>query len=206
MARWRTLHEIAAVAFFLKEYGEDTARRYIEHEAIEADNAARDYDNCCDRLGYEPLTDGERAEIQSTKEKVVERYGRNFKTSYGWAAHALGMDRPMLSHIERASGIDHLRAHYRMASHPVHANPKGILFKLGLLHNEKDVILTGPSDAGLADPGQCSAISLYQVTTALGLLKPSLDNFVVLRILNLLIDETQEAFHEANKTLEQDAS
>jgi hypothetical protein len=117
-------------------------------------------------------------------------------------AHALGMRRPNFRDIEKAARIDHLRAHYRMASHPVHANPKGVLFKLGLLRHEKEVLLTGPSSAGLADPGQCSAISLYQVTVTLGLLEPSLDNLVVLRILERLTDEAKEAFHEVGETLE----
>ena len=36
------------------------------------------------------------------------------------------------SDIERAVRLDHLRPYYKLASHNVHANPKGMLFRLGL--------------------------------------------------------------------------
>ena len=38
-------------------------------------------------------------------------------SDYGWASHHLGNPQPTFKDIERAAGIDHLRAHYRMASH-----------------------------------------------------------------------------------------
>jgi hypothetical protein len=147
MARWRTLHEIAIVALFIKEHGEELARRYIAHQVVESFHAAKDYRECSERLGYEPLTEFEFAEIQKDYEEVVRLYGDTFKTQYGWAASALGRNKPSLKDIEKATGIDHLRAHYRMASHNVHANPKGVFFKLGLF---KEVTYFLPVPAMLA--------------------------------------------------------
>jgi len=203
MARWRTLHEIAVVALFLSEHGEELAERYVIHQAVESLWAARDYQRCCGRLGYEPLSELEMQNLEKAFEQGVERYGSAFRTQYGWAAEVLRIDRPTLSDIERSVRIDHFRAHYRMASHNVHANPKGVFFKLGLL-NEVDVLLAGPSNAGLADPGHSTALSLLQVSTALGLLKPTLDSLVLLRILTKLEDEVGEAFMEAHRRLEEE--
>jgi hypothetical protein len=43
--------------------------------------------------------------------------------------------------------LDYLRPYYKLASHNVHAQPKGILFKLGLVQNQ-DILLAGPSNYG----------------------------------------------------------
>jgi hypothetical protein len=92
----------------------------------------------------------------------------------------------------RAPGIGHFRANYRIASHNVHANPKGVFFKLGMLA-ESQVLLAGPSNAGLADPGHGAALSLSRVTAALvGLQQPptldNLDNNVALLMMVQLGD------------------
>jgi hypothetical protein len=94
---------------------------------------------------------------------VIAKYGPDFaKGDYGWAGHHLGKTKPTFRNIEAAMQIDHFRAHYRLASHNVHANPKGVFFKLGTLA-ESQVLLAGPSNAGLADPGHGAAISLSRI-------------------------------------------
>jgi hypothetical protein len=104
--------------------------------------------------------------------------------------------------MEIAARIDHFRAHYRMASHNVHSNPKGVFFKLGMLA-ESQVLLAGPSNAGLADPGHGAALSLSRVTAALlGLQQaPTLDNNVGLLMMVQLGDEIGDAFIQAHERL-----
>ena len=65
--------------------------------------------------------------------------------------------------IEKASGLDHLRPYYKMASHNVHANPRGISFHLGL-SDGSDILLAGPSSYGLTDPAHGAAMSVHQAT------------------------------------------
>jgi hypothetical protein len=92
-----------------------------------------------------------------------------------------------------------------MASHNVHANPQGILFKLGLIPESGDILLTGPSNLGLADPGHCAAISLLQTTTnLLTTVEPNLDRIVILNILSTLTNEISAAFYEADQMLKED--
>ena len=55
IARWRTLHEIAATASFINQHGESVAERYLKHDAIESFKAAQEYQKHCLALGYEPL-------------------------------------------------------------------------------------------------------------------------------------------------------
>lgn len=205
MARWRTLHEIAVVALFLKEHGEDSAIRYTDHEIVESFRAACDYEACCERLGYEPMSKSEFEKARQAYDHVIKIHGLPFKAPYGWAAGAPGVKNPSFQEIEKKVGIDHLRAHYRIASHNIHGNPKGVFFKLGLV-DESACLLAGPSNTGLADPGHSAAVSLLQISTALGLIKPNLDVLVILRILARLTDEVGEALGDAHQYLEGDIS
>jgi hypothetical protein len=92
-----------------------------------------------------------------------------------------------------------------MASQNVHANPKGVFLKLGLL-SESQVLLAGPSNAGLADPGHGAALSLTQVTAALAGLQPTLDNNVALQMIVQLVEEIGAAFGQAHERLATDDS
>jgi hypothetical protein len=53
-SRWRTLHEIAAVSYFVKRFGQEVAQKYLEHEHIEAYKAATEYQQYCIRLSRWP--------------------------------------------------------------------------------------------------------------------------------------------------------
>lgn len=205
MARWRTLHEIAVVARLAARHGEALAKRFVEHQVVESFRAATDYHRCQPALGYEPIEDSDLQRLSAALDDVVARYGPTFKGQYGWAAALLAPEKPTFARLEEAAGVGHLRAHYRMASHNVHANPKGVFFKLGLMA-ETEVLLTGPSNAGLADPGHCAAISLCQVSAALSTLAPSLDNVVAMRVMLQLETEIGRAFGAADEQLRVDAT
>lgn len=195
MARWRTLHEIAAVGLFLSQNDMALAERYAEHQAVESFRAASEYRRCCEALGYEPISDDDFTAIKESRDQLVERHGKEFATQYGWAAHVLGVPRPTLRDIHRAAGVEHLQAHYRLASHNVHANPTGAFLRLGLL-DDVDVLLAGRSDVGLDEPGVSCSISLSQITVAFATLSPNLDLLVGIKIVEMLRDETISLFDQ----------
>jgi hypothetical protein len=204
MARWRTMHEIAVVASFIAAGGEELAERYVQHQVVESKRAANEYEKYCKRLGRRPLSKNEIKMLESRCAALDKKFGRDFLGPYGWAAHDLKMRRPTFVDIERAAGIDHLRPYYRMASHPVHANPKGVFFRLGLM-SESQILLAGPSNAGLADPGQCAALSLSQVSAVFGGLDPTIDNIVGLKIIMQLSAQIGDEFGQVHRRLERDA-
>ena len=203
MARWRTLHEIAVVASFISSHGEELAERYVQHQHVESKRAMQKYLECQDRLGYEPLTDADTANSEREYSAAVARFGTPFRHAYGWAAAQLGIEKPNFSQIEKAVGVEHLRAHFQMASNNGHANPKGAFFRLGLLR-ESAVLLAGPSNAGLADPGDSAAHSLVLASTTLMVINPTLDNLVGLRIMLKLRGEIATTFADAHQQLIQD--
>jgi hypothetical protein len=202
IARWRTLHEIVVVSMFIADGDEGLAERYILHQVVESLRAAREYQTYCSRLGYDPMDSRKIHDLEEHNAGLIARFGAAFREPYGWASERLGdIPSPKFADIERAVQIDHLRPFYRMASHNIHANPKGVFFKLGLL-NETDILLAGPSNFGLADPGQATALSLVQVTTSLLNLDTTLDGVVLLKTMIVLCTEISETFVAIHNELE----
>jgi Family of unknown function (DUF5677) len=193
-ARWRTLHEIAVVASFIQQSGNEVAERYLLHNHIESYKAAQQYQNYFVRLRQDAIPEQELADLRSIYQQLINRFGSAYRNSYGWAAVALGRQDPKFSDIEQVVGLDHLRPYYKLASHNVHANPKGMLFRLGLYPERTNLLLAGPSDAGLADPGHGAAISLFQTTTTLLTTEANIDRLVICHVMVKLVDEIGDAF------------
>ncbi|MBR0840485.1 hypothetical protein JQ607_09830 [Bradyrhizobium liaoningense] len=203
MARWRTLHEIAAVAFLVHRHGDDLAERYLCHEAVEARKAAIQYQRHHKDLGYEPFDQDELDGIEKRYAELIAKYGKPFRNSQGWAAKHLGKDDPSFADIQEAASIDHLAPFYKMASHNVHANPKGVLFKLGLA-GQSNILLAGPSNAGLTDPGHAAALSLVQISSSLLSLNSTADYIVTMKMMQILADEIGDALIVAHRELEEE--
>lgn len=205
-ARWRTLHEIAVVAFVIAKHGQDIAERYLLHEVIASYKAMCQYQKSCLALNVEPYTEDDVKSSRQIYDDLVNRFGSSFKGDYGWAAGALRKATVSFSDLEEEAGLGHLRPYYKMASHNVHANIKGAKFRLGLGLEKEPLLLAGPSNYGFADPANGAAISLSQVTVALLNTRPNLDRLVVLTILNRLTKEIGEEFLRIQTKLEEEAS
>ncbi|HEX5504552.1 MAG TPA: DUF5677 domain-containing protein, partial [Thermomicrobiales bacterium] len=200
-ARWRTLHELAVVSYFIKDRGQEVAERYLLHHIVESATSANDYQDYCARLGYEPLSAEEMAALEADKAALCRRFGPEYRHHYGWAAKALGSPRPTFKQIEAAVSLQHWRPYYGMASHSVHAKPKGIAFDLGNMF-PSELMLAGPSNSGLADPGQSALISLFQITTILLGLKPDVREIMAMRTIQHFVGEAERAFVEAQRQLD----
>ena len=203
MARWRTLHEIAIVMDFLGTHGDDAAKQYIDHQIVESRRATREYQLNCAALNQEALSAEEVARTERDYQECIALYGTDFGTQYGWAAAFLQKPNPSFFDIVQSVGLEHFRPYYRMASHGVHANPKGVFNQLGVLSDE--VLLAGPSNIGMADPGHNSAISLCQATAFLLTRLPTFESLVTLKIMERLTDEIGEALIEVHAALEEAA-
>jgi hypothetical protein len=75
----------------------------------------------------------------------------------------------------------------------VHANPKGVLFQLGNPRIDT-LLMAGPTNFGLADPGQTTALSLAQLTAALVQLAPLIEHQLTLAAMNLIAKDAAKAF------------
>lgn len=164
-ARWRTLHELAIVAMFIAQHGQEVGRRYLAHDAVQRFKAAGKYQEACASLGEKPLSEEEIAHLRRDDEVVVREFGPKFRGEYGWASEVLGQ-RTTFAGIARSINLGHWAPYVRMASEAIHAGPRAAFFDLGL-PDGAEMILSGPSHYGLADPGVNSLVSLLQVTVPL---------------------------------------
>lgn len=201
-ARWRSLHEIVVIASFIREKGNEVAKRYLEHNAIESYKALSEYQKNAKRLKLIPFSSDEVSLIFEEQKRLIETYGNSYKNAYGWASSALGIENPSIVDIEKSVKLDHLRPYYRMASHHVHPNPKSVLFKLGLSHSSKEMILVGSSNAGLADPGQGMAISLNKINNELLTIKPSVMGIATQKIMAKWVEELCNKFIQVHRIVE----
>lgn len=199
-ARWRTAHEIAVTIDFLAHCSEVTVKKYLEHEAVESYKAMCQYQEYAENLGIAPFSEREIKEIKEIKEELAKKYGKEFLGPYGWAAKKLNIKKPSFYSLESAVGIDHLRPYYRMASHNVHANPKGIQFRLGV-SDGAEMFLSGPSNYGLSDPGQSIAITLGRINISLMNYKVNIDSLVYSKVLMKYVDNVQNEFSKIDSIM-----
>ena len=173
------------------------------HEKVQQYKLACEYEESWGRLNVEPLSKETLDSLKVQRDELIARFGEAFKSDYGWASSAIGSNHPTMSDIERHVQLGHMRPYYRMASDNVHPNSHGAYFRLGLHSSQQDeVLLAGPSNVGLADPGHSTAISLLQITTNLLATESVFDCVVTMKILEELTNEVGEAFLKVHQELE----
>ncbi len=230
-ARWRSLHETAVVMMLLEDSPPETAQRFLDHAAVKSFEDAQRYNRYSARLGYEPFTDKEMAAMSAAVDRLTARYGKDFTGSYGWAKSELHRRNPNRSgsvkfeELESCVNIDFWRPYYRWASHGVHPTAKSIEYKRGS-RGLRNVMLAGPSNYGLADPGSEALRSLCNASSSLlcpgitiaatraelteGDIRDCLDRYykpaLALQVMVVVLDEiariAEVAFFEAHQQLE----
>lgn len=204
MARWRTLHEIHVVATLIAEHRNDLARRYLDHEAVDAKRGLEQFQRCHAQLGYAPPTAQEVRRLTKRFERVIKKYGKAFGSQYGWAAHHLNKNQPTFADLESAAGRSALRSHYKLASSNVHAGPTALFSRLGAI--EPSTIAAGASNVGFAEPGQNTALTLCQITLLLLGEKWTYEQIVSINVLAALRERVPEAFLRAEKKIRREDS
>jgi hypothetical protein len=202
IARWRSLHEVSIVMHFIHKHGVETAKRYLDHDFVESWRGAKDYATHCADLGFEPIAAEELAQVKQTYDAAIKKHGSDFKDPYGWAAWDLKLKRVAFDDVARGAGFAHWRPLYRLASHPVHANPKSVKWRLGVMDGGPRCLPVGPSNYGLADPGQNTGLSLAQVTALMIEKAPTFERLLVMYVMKELAGQIAHAFVDVQRRIE----
>lgn len=202
MARWRTLYEVSIVFIFITEGGDEVARAYLDHRAVEVKKNLDEYERCHKILNFRSPSRREKEATEKAYRDALAQYGNNFSHSFGWAANHLKLKKPDFKEIEAAVQNSGMRSFYKMASHSIHAGTQAIYWQLGQLGSEFPI--AGRSNAGLADPGQNTALSLCQITVMLFSKNFTLDDNVHMKTLNKILQKAQREFIKANRRLLRD--
>lgn len=168
LARWRSLHEMAVYAAFLRKHGPETAERYVRHRHIKDHEDSAPLDKLLAANGGVPFSEPEKRTISDLREKLRGRYGEDFHGGFGWAKKALGKTgRVSFEDLQESAGLSNMEFFYRVASHQVHPTWKGIFDNPGRPPGAGDeLLLAVPTPYGLWLPAMLTARSSYAATIA----------------------------------------
>lgn len=203
MARWRTMHEISVIALFISKNGNLTAKMYKEFCDVESYKEMISYSENSQRLGFAKLADKEILRHEENIAKLKKAYGDDFVKPYGWTMLILDPRSRTFKGIEASIDQDHLRPFYNWACNAVHAGPKAAYYRIGSLDNNK-LILAGPTNYGFADPGQNTALSLFEITSAMILHFTTFDNLVAINLLSDYLEKLTHKFVEIQQKIEKE--
>ncbi len=129
--RYRTLHELAVIAALMSQYGRrpghaDFADRYLGHTHINQYRQAEHRQRSGRELGWPPLPAGTMEKLKKEHDRLISRYGRDYREDYGWAA---GLIQPPLTfaRLEAKADMNYLRYLYVTGSHLIHASAHGMM-------------------------------------------------------------------------------
>jgi len=204
-ARWRSLHELAVISFFLLENNNDVSKRYLEHEVIRNFKEATDYRTYFKKLGYLPIDRKVFNKLRRKKESLCEKYIDNFQKDYGWIPRSI-ISAQNFRALEKHVKLDKLRPFYNLASDAVHGGAKGF-YRLGLMDYEQNkIFLKGASNYGLADPIQNTAISLLHVTMCLLMLEVDFESLIQMYVMKIYVNEIGRKSAEVQRKMEKEES
>jgi hypothetical protein len=199
-SRWRSLHEVVVVGAFLKQHGEQTAARYVDHLGIHRWRLLQS----ASESGR--LADEHKVELENSKvyaDELVAKYDHRFLGDYGWAAQ----DLPASPHrgfraVEEAADFSHLRVDYRHASASVHATA-GMVLEPPESDYGGSTLQTGASPISIATPAHAVALSLVVST---GTMLTSTESWAAPYVLSAMLelcDRAEKALAAGEKAIEQ---
>lgn len=212
MARWRTLHEIAAVSNIIAENGEEAGERFLKFKtAKDLFQIQTNFHEHFNALGFDEIDEKTINELKERTEELTEEFGESFDAYNGWAVEFVDFDGGKLTvnDLIEAGELEHYLPFYALACDAIHAGPKGTLFQIGLhemdMSGEKEVLLAGRSDLGFTDPAQLTAIMLRETTKALRALvdDPNWQAYweIYFQAMDILVDEIADAFWLVDRML-----
>jgi hypothetical protein len=187
LARWRTLHELAAVAILIQRADRDVALRYLASFRFQALKAAVQIDQIIGKGTRESFSDNELADMRATCDALEHRFGGKLADDYEWARGALNIPlktKVTFRHIEAEVGLTQYRPYYRWASQHNHGGHRPAHHGLGMVEATSIMLQIGPSNSGMVDPLQLVALTLAKSTAALLSSQTSLGIAIQLGVVN----------------------
>jgi len=199
-ARWRALHEVNVTGMFISKYGKECAERFYFHNVVDSYDGMIEHKKFEDRLNEKALIQKEIDECKKEYDKLILKYGKKFGDHYGWASYIFpNRKRVSFTAIEKDVELDHMRPYYKLASQNIHAGSKGLKNRLGLCESNEDILLVGQSNSGMVNPADSTAISLAQITITVLMLNPTIENIILMKVVEEFIDKVGETFLKEDK-------
>lgn len=205
-ARWRSLHELAIISFFLSKENNDISKRYLDYAYVRAYKEAKNYRIHYKKLGYKALDPRIIKKMKKRVDSLDKKYGDDFgnvSKDYYWIPKSILKNRNF-TELENHVKVNHLHPFYNLSCDSLHGGSKGF-YRLGLMDEWQDkILLAGASNYGLADPLNNTAISLLHVSVSLLTIKPDFKSIVQMQVMNYYVQEIGPKAAEIQKQIEKD--
>ncbi|TGK23594.1 DUF5677 domain-containing protein [Leptospira stimsonii] len=201
-SRWRSLFEVSVITMFLALNDEETSVRYFDYEVVERKRELDTYLSNMDYLGFEKIPDKTIANINKEYNDVLEKYGKAFARSFGWASFILKKEKLSLHDLMDNTNTHYLKPFYQFSNNYVHGGPKSLFDNLGYIDgiSSKNTI-SGASNIGFTDAGQLTALSYYNVTLAYFSYNPIMEDLISLLHLYSKINRIGTRFFDVEQEI-----
>lgn len=197
-ARWRSLHEINVTLQFINSNSPDCAERFLAHEIYDSYYGMKFHKKYEHRLQEKGPTEEEYETITQAFNDAKEKYGKEFDSQYGWATPFLPESNRAhgFQSLEKAVELDHMRPYFKWANQNIHSSAKTITKSLTVPSFNANIINIGPSNFGLTDPAQNTALSLTQATAVILTIIENEKSIVTMNSLTKLTETIGKKFLE----------
>ncbi|MGY6283620.1 DUF5677 domain-containing protein [Methylorubrum extorquens] len=196
LSRWRTLHELAVCAVFLKTHGNAVAEKFILHREVDACRKMTRYRSHQVALGLQAIDDHTLRAMEARRDAIVQIHGQVMLKDLGWAAGVFGRDRVTFADIEKSVGLEKWRPYYYWSCDDIHATFTPNRVGLGVSEAKEELLLVGRSNGGFTDPAQLMAISMDIVNNCLPEGGRIETDYMILECLGALVTYIQNSFWE----------
>ncbi len=184
---------------FLQQGDDKLAARYIDHQVVESWKAVLKHVKYQGRISERPPSLKAQQTLKIRYDSVVAKLRKGIQRTVRLGRRTTPKGAPVFRRISNSQRIlHHLRPYDQLASHPVHANSKGLYFKLGALGRRG--MLASATNDGFATPASTAVVSAVQILCALMMLTPSLDAIVNIKLVKKLSHEVELAFAQTQRS------
>lgn len=167
LSRWRTLHEIAITALILGKHGVEASKDYIRYGMVQAVDGMEAYQKTANDMNRTPYSDVDLRIAKMHRDEIIQdgiKTDQAFNSQNGWARRFVGSGK--FEKLQADVGLDKWRHDYKWASQDIHANYRDMRALLAMSEAKEEILVCGPSNSGMVEPGHMTAIALSQVTAA----------------------------------------
>lgn len=160
-ARWRSLYENTVITAFICDNNNDLAIRFFKHKGILNYKEALRYKESYEKLKHSDYWEANFKKLVKNREKLLLKYWKDFDKDYWWIPDKITKNKNF-SEIEKLVDMSHFSPYFKLSSRSIHSSVKSFD---NLWLWKEDVIMIWPSNIGLTDPLQNTAIFLMKSTT-----------------------------------------
>ena len=167
LARSRSMHELAVIATFIVEHGQETSERFIAHKDFEEYRLLKTYHDYAVQSGLPGLDEAALAAAKTRRDQLRQTYDKRVLEDYGWAGGAIcptsKKQAITFRHLEQAADLEDGRPYYRLASGAIHIGSLGNSAHILSVDGIKTYSVA-PSIRGLHQPAGATLVALLHCT------------------------------------------